>query len=379
MCAAILSRGFHPGRTSSFAKQVVEVGNTVNWMDVAETLCENEQFGLETKFVLYDTYTNLKILFIQCYTGISEMAAVIYVSETIPLLDFCAISYNDTIDADEYINFCAHLRETGLYKEYVDKCHKIALSFGSGNNTGADITSPDGVANDYVYRMYSKSILQHLDEYINISDKKKIDDHEFGLSDMARRRAYKLTDEISHNIRVLKFVFEFRSKEEWAKALIDMEQRNEIVFLKRHGSQYLFDLADAEIDSNFQTHIRIVACWLQEGQVPGKAISLYKERYGVVLSNPTISNVTRVYKSCGLLGLRNLDRSLKSLKTGVSVYWQEFYYGMIELCKYQKYDIYERLNKLRVSHPDISSDIDAIIKSFDDMLNAVILTEASNN
>jgi len=297
MCAAILSRGFHPGRTSSFAKQIVEVGSTVDWSELAEKLCEDERFGLESKFVSYEAYRCLRILFVQCYAGISEMAAVIYVSETIPLLDFCAISYNDEIDADEYIEFCAHLRRTGLYKECVDKCHNIALSFGSGNNTGADITSLDGVANDYVYRMYSKSIQQHLDEYVNMSDKQRIDDHEFGLADMARRRAYKLTDDISHNMRVLKFVFEFRSKEEWVKALIDMEQRNELVFLKRHDPKYLFDLADVETDSHFRNHIRIIACWLHENQVPGKAITLYKEMFGVVLSNPTVSNVTRVYKN----------------------------------------------------------------------------------
>jgi len=52
---------------------------------------------------------------------------------------------------------------------------------------------------------------------------------------------------------------------------------------------------------------------------------------------------------------------------------------MIELCRYQKHDIYDRLYKLRDSHPDTHKEIDAIIRSFEDMLNAVLLTEASNN
>ncbi len=378
MCAAILTKGFLPGSKSSFAKQIRDVGHTLDWIEISGELCGRP--AISERFISYVAEKYLRILYIQCYARLSEMAAVVYVSETIPLLDFCGIEYDEDIDANEYLEFCDLLREKGMFDEFVNKFDLTITTGGKDIDWGDDPTSLDRITTNYSYRMEARSLLQFLEKQIDLVEARSIGDREFGFAGHKVNIERGTTKKGPHEIRTLKFTIEFKTPEDYINKLVTLEKEHEINLLKRHSPEYLFNLARyTNGDAGYAKNLNIVACWLQVGGNIGRTIELYAKKFNKVeISEALVSNVSRVYRYSGLIGLHNIERSMKAISNGIPIYWQEFYYAMLVICKHQTYEIERGLLDLRMrldGQPDLVKKIDALLKQFTYLMNATLVTE----
>ncbi len=377
MCAAVLTKGFMPGSKTSFAKQICEVGGSLDWQSMSIELCEPPgKFG---RFVHFHADTYLRILYIQSYSGLSEMAAVVYVSETIPLLDFCGINYDDEINVNEYIEFCDLLRETGMFDKFVNTFNVTITTGGADEDFGNDKTSLDNITTNYSYRMEARSLLQFLEKQIDLAGARNIDDREFGFAGHKVNIERSKTNKGPHELKVIKFTFEFKTPEDYINKLITLEKEHEIKLLKRHSPDYLFNLAAyVEGDDKYQKNLNIVACWLEAGGNIKRTVDLYDERFKDKIVEASVSNVSRVYRYSGLMGLHNIERSMKAISNGIPIYWQEFYYAMLLICKHQTIEIKSGLLDLRMrldGKPDFVKRIDALLRQFEYLTEATLLTE----
>ena len=379
MCAAVLTKGFMPGSKSSFAKDICQVGRALDFHEISIELCEPPgKFG---RFVHYHADTYLRILFVQSYARLSEMAAVVYVSETIPLLDFCALNYDDDINASEYVEFCDLLREKGLFDEYVNRFNLTITTGGSENDFGNDHTSLDNITTNYSYRMEARSLLQFLEKQIDLVEARSIDDSEFGFAGHKVNIKRDYIKKGPHELKLFKFTFEFKTPEDYINKLVTLEKEHELKLLKRHSPDYLFRLAEyAEGDINYQKNLRIIACWLMAGGHIERTIGYYSQmKFEEKDPSPgLVSNVSAVYRQSGLIGLHNIERSTKAIKNGVPIYWQEFYYAMLLICRHQTIDIKSELLDLRMrleGKTDLIRKVDNILQKFKYLMEATLLTE----
>ncbi len=307
------------------------------------------------------------------------MAAVVYVSETIPLLDFCGINYDDEINVNEYIEFCDLLRETGMFDKFVNTFNVTITTGGADEDFGNDKTSLDNITTNYSYRMEARSLLQFLEKQIDLAGARNIDDREFGFAGHKVNIERSKTNKGPHELKVIKFTFEFKTPEDYINKLITLEKEHEIKLLKRHSPDYLFNLAAyVEGDDKYQKNLNIVACWLEAGGNIKRTVDLYDERFKDKIVEASVSNVSRVYRYSGLMGLHNIERSMKAISNGIPIYWQEFYYAMLLICKHQTIEIKSGLLDLRMrldGKPDFVKRIDALLRQFEYLTEATLLTE----
>ena len=398
--AAVLNKGFDPGRTTSFAQKIAAVGGSVPWNEVANTLIDDAKNKHARPADCTSRY--LRILYLQCYARIGDMAAVTLATESVPLMRFCNIDislainendYNDYVATlrDEYGSFCDNLRRDMLYQKYVTKFTTHAETGGQCKCHDDDLTSLDKAVSSCPNRMYYKGLVEFLYEMVGHADPVDIRDNTIGIHGKSKI-SIEAKNDIS-SIKSLKILTQFTTPKAWIDKIKEIEQVLQIDLFSRHTSEYLIGLAKEaqRSDPMLAKNLRLVACY-QEGGSQEAARSLYNEREYFKLEkdykectisqqergypeNWEFSNAKTAYINAGIAGLVSVSTSIKLIGKGIPVHWEEFYAGMLEICKLQTHSITKRLEVLAATKPEIRAEVSMILSDFNHLMNATLMTK----
>ncbi len=379
MCPAILSKGFLSVRHSSFANQIFEAGWWHPWEYIAQDLCANERFGTRYTALQADLY--LRVLFVQVLAGLGEVATITYVSETVPLIKLCKIGYENDLCESEYIDFCDHLRNTGLYVEMVQKLCDMATKIypkgGADEVSTKDDAAMDTGACDYSYKPHPKGLLEYLYDQMDGAIGYDISDKGFGFGASNKKKG-EVIAKSGHEMKVIKFIFGHRCPEDYMEMITRMEGEFVTKFMKRHTPQYLRSIADINgIEAQLQKNLRVLACWMEANGKHNDTIYRFEKEFKLSLNKSQITDVTKVYKAAGLMGLSNIYASKNAIEAKIPVYWKEFYISMLVICRREKMEISTLLANIKRAHPNAGADIDKVGQLLDHILTATIITEDS--